>query len=87
MFRNQEKEADEKLGGIADGGKNDNDSKRWRDLGNQAFKTGNDRKALQLYNEAVIYAVQHKVVCEGADEVSIPIVEVLACMLFKRIVS
>ena len=72
MFRNQEKDADEKLGGVADGGKNDNDSKRWRDLGNQAFKTGNDRKALQLYNEAVVYAVQHKAVYIGANEVEHP---------------
>ena len=58
MFRNQEKDADAKLGGINTGGKTDNDSKRWRELGNQAFKAGNDRKAVQLYNEAVVYAPQ-----------------------------
>ena len=61
IFRNQEKEAEFNLGGVANGGKSENESKRWRELGNQAFKVGNDRKALQMYNEAVIYAPQHKV--------------------------
>ena len=70
LFRNQEWDADQKLGGEANGGKNDNDSKRWRDLGNQAFKAGNDRKALQLYNEAVIYAIQHKVSYADTCEVN-----------------
>ena len=60
MFRNQEADADLKVGRVADGGKSENDSKRWRELGNQSFKAGNDRKALQMYNEAVIYAPQHK---------------------------
>ena len=71
LFRNQEWDADQKLGGEPNGGKNDNDSKRWRDLGNQAFKAGNDRKALQLYNEAVIYAIQHKVSHADTCEVNI----------------
>ena len=60
MFRNQEKEAETKIGGAVTGGKRESESKRWRELGNQAFKAGNDRKALQLYNEAVIYAPQPK---------------------------
>ena len=70
LFRNQEWDADQKLGGEANGGKNDNDSKRWRDLGNQAFKAGDDRKALQLYNEAVIYAIQHNVLYTDTCKVS-----------------
>ena len=60
IFRNQENEADAKIGGIVTGGKTDNESKRWRELGNQAFKAGKDRKALQMYNEAVVYAPQRK---------------------------
>lgn len=36
--------------------KNDRESKRLRDLGNQAFKNARDRKALELYTEAVCYA-------------------------------
>ena len=39
-------------------GKSANESKRYRELGNQAFKQGKDRKALKFYNEAVIYAPQ-----------------------------
>ena len=60
IFRNQENEADAKIGGIVTGGKTDNESKRWRELGNQAFKAGKDRKALQMYNEAVVYAPQRR---------------------------
>ena len=78
LFRNQEWDADQKLGGEANGGKNDNDSKRWRELGNQAFKAGNDRKALQLYNEAVIYAIQHKVLYPDTCEVSTILTKVTA---------
>lgn len=39
-------------------GKSAPDSKRYRELGNQAFKKGKDRKALKLFNEAVVYAPQ-----------------------------
>ena len=60
MFRNQENEADARIGDTVTGGKSEAESKRWRELGNQAFKAGNDRKAVQLYNEAVIYAPQPK---------------------------
>eukprot|EP00095_Tigriopus_kingsejongensis_P006087 maker-scaffold712_size108441-snap-gene-0.33 protein:Tk06087 transcript:maker-scaffold712_size108441-snap-gene-0.33-mRNA-1 annotation:"set and mynd domain-containing" len=37
-------------------GKSDCEAKRQRELGNQAFKSGNDKKALQFYNEAIIFA-------------------------------
>ena len=69
MFRNQERDAELKLGGTVSGGKSDNESKRWRELGNQAFKAGNDRKALQLYNEAVVYAPQRKYIQTKTNEV------------------
>ena len=59
-----------KLGGIANGGKSENDSKRWRELGNQSFKAGNDRKAVQMYNEAVVYAPQHKHIQNNEREVN-----------------
>lgn len=36
--------------------KNDRESKRLRELGNQAFKSSRDRKALELYTEAICYA-------------------------------
>lgn len=36
--------------------KNDRESKRLRDLGNAAFKQGRDRKALELYSEALAYS-------------------------------
>ena len=36
--------------------KNDRESKRLRDLGNSAFKSARDRKALELYSEALAYA-------------------------------
>ena len=36
--------------------KSANESKRYRELGNQAFKQGKDRKALKFYNEALIHA-------------------------------
>ena len=38
--------------------KNDRESKRLRELGNNAFKNKRDDKALELYNEAVVYAKQ-----------------------------
>ena len=41
--------------------KNDRESKRLRELGNNAFKNKRDDKALELYNEAVVYANQVKV--------------------------
>ena len=90
MFRNQEWDADQKLGGEPNGGKNDNDSKRWRDLGNQAFKAGNDRKALQLYNEAVIYAIQHKVSHADTCEVNISLTlftSIITKLLYHRFES
>lgn len=37
-------------------GKSICESKRQRELGNQAFKAGNDEKALRFYNEAMAYA-------------------------------
>ena len=36
------------------------DSKRYRELGNQAFKLGKDEAALRHYNEAVISAPSDK---------------------------
>ena len=38
--------------------KNDRESKRLRELGNEAFKKLRDRKALELYTEAVVFADQ-----------------------------
>ena len=38
--------------------KNDKESKRLRDLGNNAFKKLRDRKALELYTEAAVFADQ-----------------------------
>ena len=38
--------------------KNDRESKRLRELGNNAFKQKRDLKALELYTEAIIYADQ-----------------------------
>ena len=38
--------------------KNDRESKRLRDLGNEAFKKLRDRKALELYTEAAVFADQ-----------------------------
>ena len=73
IFRNQENEADAKIGGIVTGGKTDNESKRWRELGNQAFKAGKDRKALQMYNEAVVYAPQRKNISPREKKVIIEI--------------
>ena len=76
MFSKQEKDADLKFSSTssATGGKSENESKRWRELGNQAFKSGNDRKALQLYNEAIVYAPQCKMNNENSsseDKVSV----------------
>lgn len=42
----------------SDSCKNDRESKRLRELGNKAFTTGRDSKALELYSEAVVYADQ-----------------------------
>lgn len=45
------------LGGQAGGfGKSCHESKRFRELGNAAFKAGADEKALRLYHEAVAFA-------------------------------
>ena len=41
-------------------GKSLGDSKRFRELGNQAFKLGKDEAALRHYNEAVISAPNDK---------------------------
>ena len=40
--------------------KNDKESKRLRELGNNAFKQKRDLKALELYTEAIVYADQVK---------------------------
>ena len=40
--------------------KSDGESRRWRELGNQAFRVGKDFAALEHYNEAVIHAPQDK---------------------------
>ena len=42
--------------GSSEGQKNDRESKRLRELGNNAFKAGRDAKALELYTEAMAYA-------------------------------
>jgi len=37
-------------------GKSESDAIRWRELGNQSFKKGHDRKALEQYTLSMHYA-------------------------------
>jgi hypothetical protein len=44
---------------ISRSNKSDRESKRLRDLGNAAFKSARDLKALELYSEALLHADRH----------------------------